>query len=364
MATRTLNAKTDLTYEEIFEGYANGKSRLPKVLKDIAAGTGTFSTLANDAGVDILRRRTGGGNSENSSNVGVSISSPVAKLISAARYNTLLAGYDPVGGQPSQNYIDADVRGVTKDTFDLLDFVSGVNNSEQSKGSGNKLSTRAAKLKAQGSNVVTRDFTELVALSDQGYNVRTKFGDRVGGGGATGEVHGVDQGIPGLIATDSQAILIGATGETFDMSGDTDMDVEVDNAGVDAVIYPASTLSRSAVVALTNGQLSSGEAVSIGEQIALRSSGLGSQGEISVTGENTVLDFPFGTVVGATVGASSLSTNDTVVSLGAAAVNTRTNIRYGTYQFGVLRIYTSINDAAPVAYILHPDLLDDLVANQ
>ena len=360
MATRTINAKTDLTYEEIYEGHSNGKSRLPKILKDIEAGTGPFATLANsNTGISILRRRTGGGNATNVSGIGVTIADPVASLISAANYDALKLAYS--GESPSENFIDADVRGVVKNPFDLIDFVSGVDNSEQLQGSGDALATRAAKLKAQGSNVVIRNFTEKIAASEQSYDVRAKFGDRVGGGGATGEIHGVDQGIADLLATDSQALLIGATGETFAMSNDTDLDVEVDNSGIDNVVYSSAILTKNEVIAETNRQLSSGKAITTGEQIALVSGGLGAGGSISVTGENTELDFAFGTVVGATVGASSLSTGDTVIELDAAAVDTRTNIRYGTFQFGVLRVFTSINDASPVAYILHPDLLSDLV---
>lgn len=358
--TITINAKTDLTYEEIYEGHANGKSRLPKILKEVEANTGVFGALANsDAGIDILRRRTGGGNSTDVSGIGVSVADPVASLISAANYDTLKAAYtDTV---PSEHFIDADVRGVTKNPFDLIDFVSGVDNSEQLQGSGDALATRAAKLKAQGSNVVVRDFTEKIKASDQSYDVLVKFGDRIGGGGATGEIHGVDQGIAGLIATDSQAIAIGATGESFDMSNDTTLGVDMDNEGVDSVVYPASTLTKAEVIAETNRQLSAGEAVNIGAQIALRSSGLGAAGEVDVTEESTELGFGVATAVGATVGASTLSSNDTVIDLDDTAVDTRTRIKYGTFQFGVLRVFTSINDASPVAYILHPDFLSDLV---
>ena len=360
MATRTINTKDDLTYEEIFEGHANGKSRLPKILKEIEAGTGTFGTLANsDAGIDILRRRTGGGNSTNVSGIGVSVADPVASLISAAKYDALKSGY--TGEAPSENYIDADVRGVTKNPFDLIDFVSGVDNSDQLKGSGDALATRAAKLKAEGSNVVIRDFTEEIQASDTSYDVREKYGDRVGGGGATGEVHGVDQGIEGLIATDSQAVVIGTTGASFDMSSDTTLGVDVDNGGVDAVVYPSATRSLSEVIADTNDQLSSGDARSTGSQVSIRSSGLGAAGEVDVTEANTELAIGVQTAVGLTAGASSLGTGDTVIVLDSAAAGTKTNIRYGTYQFGVLRVFTSINDADPVAYILHPDLLTDLV---
>ncbi len=361
--TITINAKTDLTYEEIYEGHSNGKSRLPKILKDIEAGTGPMSVLAeSSAGISILRRRTGGGNATNVSGIGVTVADPVAALISAANYDTLLAAYDPLGEHPSQNFIDADVHGVVKNPFDLIDFVSGIDNSDQLKGSGDALATRAAKLKARGSNVVIRNFTEKIAASDQSYDVRAKFGDRVGGGGATGEVHGVDQGIAGLLITDSQAIVVGATGETFDMSNDTTMTVDIDNAGADAVVYSSAVLTKGAVIAETNSQLRAGRAVSIGEQIALVSDGLGAAGEVDVTSSNTELDFGVATAVGATVGASSVSiTGETVIELSDSAVDTRTNIRYGTFQFGVLRVFTSINDASPVAYILHPDLLSDLV---
>ena len=358
--TITINAKTDLTYEEIYEGHSNGKSRLPKILKDIEAGTGPFATLANsNTGISILRRRTGGGNATNVSGIGVTVADPVAALISAANYVALKAAY--TGEPPSENFIDADVHGVVKNPFDLIDFVSGVDNSDQLKGSGDALATRAAKLKARGSNVVIRNFTEKIAASDQSYDVRAKFGDRVGGGGATGEIHGVDQGIADLLITDSQAIAVGATGETFDMSNDTTLSVDMDNGGVDAVVYSSATLTKAEVIAETNSQLSSGEAVSIGAQIALVSDGLGAAGEVDVTEANTELDFTQATAVGATVGASSLATGDTVIALDASAVDTRTNIRYGTFQFGVLRVFTSINDASPVAYILHPDLLSDLV---
>ncbi len=368
MATITINAKTDLTYEEIYERHANGKSRLPKILKDIEAGTGPFSVLAESStGIDILRRRTGGGNSTDVSGIGVSVADPVASLVSAANYDTLIAGYDAVGEHPSENFIDADVRGVTKNPFDLIDFVSGVDNADQLKGSGDALATRAAKLKAQGSNVVTRDFTEQIALEGLAYDMREKFGDRVGGGGATGEVHGVDvlpEGILSLIATDSQAIAIGATGESYDMTNETTMTVNIDSAGTDAIGYTNAVLTKKEVIAETNAVLSAGAAGTIGEQIALRSDGLGADGDIVVSEANTELDFAAVTTDGATVGASSLSSGDTVIDLGAAAGATRTNIKYTTFQFGVLRVFTSINDASPVAYILHPDFLSDLVNTQ
>lgn len=373
--TITINARENLTYEEIFESYANGKSRLPKILKDIESGAGagdpqTFAGKANSDGVEIKRRRTGGGNASNVSGLGLTSQPTIARMLSASRYNALISGYSPSGGEPSQNFIDADVRGVTKNPFDLIDFVSGILNSDQVKGSGDNLATRAAKLKAEGSNVVTRNFTELIQPSDTNYDVRTKFGDRIGGGGATGEVHGVDQGIPELIATDAQALVIGATAGTgYGMDADTTLGVDVDNSGVDSVVYPSALLTVDEAVEETNPQLSSGLASSIGgatgaAQIVLRSSGFGADGEVDVTEANTALGFPVATAVGSTVGQASLDADNTVIDLsGGTFTNVQTNIRYGTYQFGTLRIFTSINDADPVAYILHPDLLDDLIAN-
>lgn len=368
--TITINTKNDLTYEEIYEGHANGKSRLPKVLKDIEAGNGDFATLANGStplgnGVDILRRRTGGGNSTDVSNIGVSVTDPVAKLISKDRYDGLLAGYSPSDGQPSQNFIDADVRGVTKNPFDLIDFVSGVDNSDQLQGSGDALATRAAKLKASGSNVVIRDFTEFIQSADEQYDVRTKFGDRIGGGGATGEVHGEDVLIPDLLATDAQAMVTGNDGSSdFNMAGDTTLSVDVDNEGIDTVVYPSAVLTTGEAVIETNEQISSGAAAQVGDDIVLRSTGRGADGEVDVSEANSVLGFTAVVTPGATVGAAGLDSDNTIIDLsGGTFVNTSVRVRYGTYQFGTLRIFTSINDADPVAYIVHPDLLDDLVAN-
>ena len=161
MATVTLNAREDLTYEEIYEGYANGKSRLPKILKQIEAGVGTFSTLAESTGVDILRRRTVGGNSTNVTNIGQTASSdPVAKLISFDRYSTLIANYNGIDGvyetPPGRRHTDIDVRGLTKEPFDLLDMVAGVNFSEQVKNAGDGKVGRAAKLTEDGSRSLVR----------------------------------------------------------------------------------------------------------------------------------------------------------------------------------------------------------------
>jgi hypothetical protein len=363
VAIRTLNAKTDLTYEEVYEGHANGKSRLPKILKDVqAAGASAVKTLADTTGIDILRRRTGGGNSTDVSGIGVSVVDPVASLISATNYDALLLAYTPLGSQPSQNFIDVDVHGVVKNPFDLIDFVSGIDNADTSLSSGNKLATRAAKLIDTGSNQVIRNFTEVT--SEDRIDVRARFGDRVGGGGATGEVHGVDLGIPELVDVASEAIAVGITGTSFNMAGDVGMAADIDNQGATVVTYPSAVQTDAQVIATTNaalildpGQRTS--AFKLGAQIALRSQDLG--GEVDITEGNTVLGLGIQTVVGATVGSAGLTGENSVIDLGADALNRLTNIRYGTYQFGTLRIFNSINDAAPVAYVLHPDLLADLI---
>jgi hypothetical protein len=141
--------------------------------------------------------------------------------------------------------------------------------------------------------------------------------------------------------------------------------VDVDNAGIDAVTYTSAVQTRAEVIAETNSQIASGEASSLGTQIVLRSTLLGTAGEIDVSEANTELDFTAVTTVGATAGQSSTgTTGDFTISLDDTAVDTVTHIRYGTYQFGTLRVFTSINDTDPVAYIIHPDLMDDLVLFQ
>lgn len=376
--TITLNTKTDLTYEEIYEGYANGKSRLPKILKEIEAGTGNFATLANAAGIDILRRRTIGGNSTNVSQIGQTApSDPVAKLISVAHYNSLIANYDgdsnaaSFSTPPSRKYTDIDVRGLTKEPFDLIDLVAGTNNSEQVRGSGDGLSPRAAKLAADGSRVVIRDVTQVIVSDTQAFDVRALSGDRIGGGGNTGEVHGVDVGIQELVDVRSEAIAIGLTGSSFDMTGDPAMSVDIDNQGAADVSFPSEVLDDSRIIELANASMVAGGQqdgskrgayTKFSAQMAIRSQDLG--GEVDITEANTVLGLGTQTVVGATVGSAALAaTAQEVIDLGSASVDRLTQIRYGTFQFGTLRVFTSINDAAPVAIVLHPDLLSDLISN-
>jgi hypothetical protein len=367
--TITINSRENLTYEEIYEGYQNGKSRLPKTLKDIEAGVGandsdSMTAKANASGVEIKRRRTGGGNASDTTGLGLSGQPTVARLLSKARYDELLAAYSPLGAQPSQNFIDADVRGVCKNPFDLIDFVSGIDNADQLRGSGNALATRAAKLKALGSNVVIRDFTEIVPAN---IDVRAKFGDRVGGGGATGEVHGVDQGIPGIQSdTASQAKIVG-TGDgssDFAMGPDTTLGLDLGESSQD-IVYTNGTLTLDEAAQETNagivdnGNGNTASAIVKGDNVVLHGDEIGQQ--IEVTEANTVLGFATQVVLGQTAGAYGLASDDTEITVPAAATDVKNRIAYGTYQFGTLRIFTSINDAEPVAYVLHPDLLDDLV---
>lgn len=366
--TITINAKTDLTYEEIYEGHANGKSRLPKILKEIENGT---NALAEEFGINILRRRTGGGNSTNVSGIGISVSDPVAKLISSAHYDDLITNYsNPSWGRPSQNFIDADVRGVTKNPFDLIDFVSGIDNADQLKGSGDALATRAAKLKAIGSNVVIRDFTELVQGN---INVRDRFGDRVGVGGATGEVHGVDQNIPDIMTdTGSQAKVVGSVDGSsgLDMTADTTLSVDINRGSDVDIVYTNATLSLGEVSNETNEALgdaipdSEGAAFVKGNNVVLRSDRIGGGGVVKVNEANTAIGFATQETFGETSGAYGVDGDDDIITVSSEARDVKNRIRYGTFQFGTLRIFTSINNANPVAYIVHPDLLTDLELNQ
>jgi len=371
MGFKTLNARTDLTYEEIYEGYANGKSRLPKILKDIQENREPFASLANGAGVDIKRRRTGGGNSTKVSNIGITTSNPVAKLISYARYSSLIANYAGAEAAfstpPSRKYTDIDVNGFAKEPFDLIDFVAGVNNSQQTKNAGRGLVGRAAKLRADGSLSVVRDITQEIVAETQNFDVRALNNDRIGGGGATGEVHGVDLNLPDLIDVRSEAMLVGVTGESFDFATDEDLGVNVDGLGGATLEFGGGVLSAARALLVGNSQIIQDKAkrqalAQKGSQVVLRSQDLG--GTIDVTEANTVLGFAVEGATGATLGSASVSpTGSELVELDAASIDRLTNIRYGTFQFGVVRILNSINDTNPVAVVLHPDLLSDLIRN-
>ena len=375
MTTLTLNAKTDLTYEEIYEGYANGKSRLPKILKEIEAGTGPFSVLANAAGIDILRRRTVGGNSTDVSQIGqTDPSDPVAKLIGITHYNSLIANYDGSSNDsafstpPSRKYTNVDVRGLTKEPFDLLDLVAGINFSEQVKNAGDGRVGRAAKLRADGSRVVVRDITQIITSDTQDFDTRAFQGDRIGGGGNTGEVHGVDVGIQELVDVKSEALVIGNTGVSFNMATDGAMTVNVDGQGANDIGWPAEVLDDLRIIEIANAEANidrskRGAFTKFGRQMAIRSQDLG--GSVVVSEPETVLGLTNQTVTGATVGSASVgSTAQESILLGSASVDRLTQIRYGTFQFGTLRVFTSINDTSAVAIVLHPDLLSDLISNQ
>ena len=375
MGFKTLNGKTDLTYEEIYEGYANGKSRLPMILKDIQENREPFAAIANGAGIDIKRRRTGGGNATNVSGLGKTVSNPVAKLVSYSRYTDLITNYsNPVAAfdsPPSRKYIDIDVNGFAKEPFDLLDFISGINNAEQVKNAGRGLVGRAAKFQEVGSRSLIRNITQEIIPETQDFDVRALNNDRIGGGGSTGEAHGADLGLSDLVDVKSEALIVGVTGESFDFAADSDLTTNIDGLGGAIVDFGSGVLSAERAVLVGNSQLnlerSQRDALFLkGGQIALRSQDLG--GTIEITEANTVLGFPGATaeniIVGATLASASVApTGSAAIELGADSVDRLTNIRYGTFQFATARIFNSINDANPVAVVLHPDLLSDLIRN-
>ncbi len=395
--TITLNARTDLTYEEIYEGYANGKSRLPKIIKQIENGE---LALAEDTGIDIKRRRTSGGNAETPGNVGQTDSTVVAKLISAARWDALVAGYSgasPYNSPPSANIQTVNVRAVVKEPFDLIDQVAGINFAEQSSSSVSEGQTdqtgREAKIQEKGTGVRIREIdARAPAGGTADIDVQDFFAnDRIGGGGATGEVHGVDQGIPEVVAADSEAVQFSTTGATFNMASDTTLSFRMSSEGANVdVVFPAAILTAQEVANTINAAAAASPnlapGIPPGDKVALVNSapqvelhsrlrGLEDQliregddpqrARIQVTEANSVLGFSTSTTVGATVGDVDGVIDQQIVDLDPSAGNARTTLRYGTAQFGVIEIVGTTNGlvaATPSAYILHPDHLEDLIA--
>ena len=405
MGTLTLNARTDLTYEEIYEGYANGKSRLPKFIKQIEEG---LLPLAETTGIDIKRRRTEGGNAETIGNVGKTDSTVVAKLISASRWTSLIAGYVGPGSgfvtPPSFNLQTVNVRQVIKEPFDLIDQVAGINFAVQVGGAAtetNPLTGRETKIQEKGTGIRIREIdTRAPAGSTADIDVRDFFpNDRIGGGGATGEVHGVDQGIPDLIRAESEGRAVGnsaagynlAAGDdnlfTFDFGESVDVDVVFAKAVLTAqeVVEAINDRVEEVKAGLTPAQINEGQffGIPVNDQVAIieadgtlalhtRNRGdLNAPGkefgksEIFIVLANTVLGFTVGdNTVGATVGDVDGVFEQTVVDLDPDAQQTRTTLRYGTAQFGVLRIVGTTNGlvaATASAFIVHPDFLEDLI---
>lgn len=251
MSTRTLSARTDLTYEEIYEGYASGKSRLPKMIKQIENGA---LALAETTGIDIKRRRTKGANANyNASLAGQTNTVVVAKLVSADRLEDLLLNY--VGPDadfvtpPSYFLQEVDVRGLVKDTADLIDQVAGVNYSNQTKNAAGQLTGRAAKLKEKGTGATVRQITTL-ALAVTGatadIDVRDYYAhDRVGGGGATGEVHGIDKTFAPLTAT------VGAVDDLVEQTI-IDLDTDAEEQGT-VLRYGTAQFCVLKIMGTTNG---------------------------------------------------------------------------------------------------------------
>jgi hypothetical protein len=403
MGTITLNAREDLTYEEIYEGYANGKSRLPKIIKQIEEGA---LSLAESTGIDIKRRRTEGGNAETPGNVGQTNSTVAAKLISASRWTSLIAGYVGPGSgfvtPPSFNMQTVNVRQVIKEPFDLIDQVAGINFADQIPGAASEtreLSGREVKIQEKGTGVRIREIdTRAPAGATADIDVRDFFpNDRIGGGGATGEVHGVDQGIPELIRAESEGRAVGNSAATYDLSGGDDNLFTFDfgeTVNVDVVFTKAVLTAQEVANAindrvdevkagLTAAQVEQGEffGIPVNDQVAIieadgtlalhtrNRGGLNPEASqpsaIVILTANTVLGFTVGdNTVGATVGSVDGVFEQTVVDLDPDAQQTRTTLRYGTAQFGVLRIVGTTNgldEATASAFIVHPDFLEDLI---
>jgi len=398
MTTLTLTAKTDLTYEEIYEGYANGKSRLPKIIKDIENGN---VALAETTGVNILRRRTIGGNASNVTNIGQSDTTVVAKLISTARWNVLIAGYSGPDTDyvtpPSYNLQAVNVRAVVKEPFDLLDQVAGINYANQNSGAASEatqLSGREAKIQEKGTGVRIREIdTRAPDGATADIDVRDFFAnDRIGGGGATGEVHGVDQDISGIIEAESEGRAVGNTAAPFDLTSATALNFKlgataspevtvVFDARADYTLQEVCNDVNAAVEAALAANPSAPEfrgipvndpvCIIVDGTLELHSRNRGDIGEsgLLITGDNATLGFTSADNVasGATVGSVDGTFEQTIVDLDPTASATRTTLRYGTAQFGVLQIISTTNGlvaATASAYIVHPDFLEDLIAYQ
>ncbi len=400
MGTLTLNAKVDLTYEEIYEGYANGKSRLPKIIKDIENGE---VALAEDTGVNILRRRTEGGNAETPGNVGQDNTTVVAKLISAARWDALIAAYTGPGGgfltPPSYNLQTVNVRQVVKEPFDLIDQVAGVNFARQDSGSAENTETgREAKIQELGTGVRIRGIdTRAPAGATADIDVRDFFAnDRIGGGGATGEVHGVDQGISDtVLVANSEGLVVGNTagqgsGTDFDLTSATALNFKLGATASPevAVVFEArntytveevrDTINAAVAVAqAANPAAGEFEGIPVNDPVCVivdgaielhsRNRGLVGNSGFLITGDNAELGFEAATenvASGATVGSVDGIFEQTVVDLDPTASATRTTLRYATAQFGVLQVVGTTNGlvaATASAYIVHPDFLEDLI---
>ncbi len=406
MATLILNAKTDLTYEEIYEGYANGKSRLPKIIKQIENGD---VALAETTGVNILRRRTDGGNAETPGTVGQDSTTVVAKLISAARWNTLIAGYTGLGEfvtPPTYNLQRVNVRQVVKEPFDLIDQVAGVNYSRQVGGAAsdqNTLSGREAKIQELGSGVRIREIdARAPAGATVDIDVRDYYPyDRIGGGG-TGEnvLHDYDANIPEVLVADSEGRAVGNTagqgsGTDFDLTSATALNFKLGATGETeiAVVFEAKDtwliddVRKQINAAVAAAQLANPGApefdgipvnddvcVIIGGALELHSRKRGLQGDgdqsgIQITNDNAELGFASADDVlrGATVGDIDGTFEQTMIDLAPEAASCRTLVRYGTVQFGVIQIVGTTNglvDATASAYLVHPDFLADLIIGQ
>ncbi len=406
MAQVTFTAKTDLTYEEIYEGYANGKSRLPKIIKDIENGN---IALAETTGVSILRRRTQGGNAQTPGNVGQDNTTAIAKLISSDRWDALIAAYTGSGDfvtPPSYNLQSVDVRAVIKNPFDLIDQVAGINYANQTGGGAsekNTLSGREAKIQDKGTGVRIREIdARAPAGATADIDVRDFFAnDRIGGGGWTGEVHASDDEGGGVsdsvLVADSEGRAVGNTagqgsGTDFDLTSATALNFKMGATGETeiAVVFEAKNTwliddvrkqinAAVAAAQLANPAATEFDGIPVNDDVCVIVSGAlelhsrkrglqggADQSGIEITVDNTELGFASGDDVlrGATVGDIQDTFAQVVVDLASAASACRTTLRYGTAQFGVLQVIGTTNGlVTPTAsaYIVHPDFLADLI---
>jgi hypothetical protein len=175
----------------------------------------------------------------------------------------------------------------------------------------------------------------------------------------------------------SEARALGETGATFNMADDTTLGFNLSSGDTISVVFPGVITTADEAAAIINTAVAAVANVPVGDppndpvaileegRLALHSRNLGRAGHITVSEGNIALGLTGddgGT--GATVGDIQSITAQETILLDPSAAFARTRLRYTTVQFGVLEIKTSINDTAAVAYILHPDHLEDLIAFQ
>jgi hypothetical protein len=282
----------------------------------------------------------------------------------------------------------------------LIDQVAGVNYAQQVPGAASEtreLSGREAKIQELGTGVRVREIDfRAPAGATADVDVRDYFAnDRIGGGGATGEVHGVDQSIPEVLVADSEGRAVGNTAAPFALSGATFLEFVLGATGETTIgvefeardDYTLEEVCQTINAAVEAAQIANADdpvfygvpvndpvcIVGAGGALELHSRPRGLAGGaadisgIEITSDNAVLGFTSADDVlrGATVGDVDGIFEQTVIDLDPTASATRTTVRYATAQFGALQIVGTTNGlvaATASAYIVHPDFLEDLIA--